>query len=133
VYVLLCAFQITPLMECILVQVLLPLTFAVVLVGLVKNDAHDAATWSAISQQLQTTHWPFLLGSDSGVGNWFGKRIEWRVFFLSVLGLIGTASIIAAGFLTPRPLVEIVRPLDKAQLAEFQYVAGKRDRRSFED
>jgi hypothetical protein len=124
-------FAITPLMKCVLVQIVLPLTFAVVLVGLIKNREHDAATWSAISQQLQVTHWPLLLRSDSGTGNWLSKRIEWRVFFLSVLGLIGTASIIVAGFLTPRPLVESIRPLDKAQLAQFQYIAGKTNRRIF--
>jgi hypothetical protein len=109
---------------CLLVHVLAPMTFAIILIALIKNGHHDAATWSAISQQLQVTHWPLVLQTDSAAGNLFGRRIEWKVFSLSAVGLLGTASLIAASFLTPKPLVGSTQPATQSTTEHFQYAPG---------
>jgi hypothetical protein len=110
-----------------IVHIVVPLTSAVVAVGLVKNRQHDAAAWSAIAHQLQSTMWPILLQADSALGNWMiwkGKRIPWRIFLLGFLTLLTTLALVAAGFLTPRPLTETNKPSHRMTQASFIYVPG---------
>ena len=102
------------------VHIILPLIYAIVLLGFIQNSIHNAATWSNISNQLQGTLWPFLLRADAtAAGN-----VRWHVRLLSGVVVFGTICLAVAGFLTPKPLLEHRRSSHHIKLAPFQYVQG---------
>lgn len=111
------------------VHTILPMVFAIVLIALIKNGQHDAATWSAIGHQLQSSFWPVLIfwASDPAVGNWTiwkGRTVRWRVSSISSFISLGAISLLVAGFLTPRPLAETIRPSVHAYPVSFRYAPG---------
>ena len=102
------------------VHVILPLIYAIVLLGLIQNGVYNAATWSNISNQLQSTLWPFLLRADAAAAS----NVRWRVRLLSVVVVFGTICLAVAGFLTPKPLLEHRRRSHHIKSLSFQYVQG---------
>jgi len=102
------------------VHTVLPLVFAVVLLGLVQHGQHNAATWSSISNQLQGTLWPFLLRGDGSAA----QNVRWRVQFMSTVAIFGTLCLLLAGFLTPKPLIEQIRASHKIHSVQFVHAPG---------
>lgn len=103
----------------------MPMLWAFVLVAIVRGKQFDAVTWSSISHTLQSSSWPLVLQSDAAVGNFFGKNVRWRVFALSQVITFTSVCLIVAHFLTPLPLVEIMRPTFGSDNADFAYAPGK--------
>lgn len=104
-----------------IVHVALPLVFAVVLLGLIRKGPQNAATWSSISHQLQSSFWPTLLFSD-GTNS---RNVEKGVVFVSYLVTGGIICFIIAGFLTPKPLLESIRASDHTHISQFHYAPGR--------
>ena len=104
-----------------IVHVALPLVFAVVLLGLIRKGTHNAATWSAISHQLQSSFWPVLLFSDGTNA----RNVKKSVVSVSYLVTGGIICFIIAGFLTPKPLLESIRASHHTHISQFQYAPGR--------
>ncbi|OAG38752.1 hypothetical protein AYO21_06947 [Fonsecaea monophora] len=105
-----------------LLHILIPLLFAFVLVGIVRDRSFDAVTWSSISHLLQSSWWPLLLQSDGAAGNFTGKMVRWRVFGISIAVTLATVCLVVANFLTPKPLLEKINPSRGLHDVEFFYV-----------
>ena len=103
------------------VQNLLPMIFALVLLGVIQKGQHNPATWSGISNQIQATLWPFVLRGDGSSA----KHVWWRVQFISGLGLFTTITLVLAGFLTPKPLTDNESFSRRAHNSKFSYAPGK--------
>ncbi|OAP65446.1 hypothetical protein AYL99_01418 [Fonsecaea erecta] len=103
-------------------HIVIPLLFAFVLVGIVRDRSFDAVTWSSISHLLQSSWWPLLLQSDGAAGNFMGKMVRWRVFGVSMLVTLATICLVVANFLTPKPLQEKINPSRGLHDVEFHYV-----------
>ncbi|KIY03184.1 uncharacterized protein Z520_01651 [Fonsecaea multimorphosa CBS 102226] len=102
-----------------LLHIVIPLLFAFVLVGIVRDRSFDAVTWSSISHLLQSSWWPLLLQSDGAAGNFMGKMVRWRVFGVSLLVTLATICLVVANFLTPKPLLEKINPSSGLHDVEF--------------
>lgn len=115
--------QETPFLTFI-VHIVIPMLWAFVLVSIVRDKRFDAVTWSSISHTLQSTSWPLVLQSDGAVGNFLGKRVQWRVFILSQCIAFASLCLIVAHFMTPIPLMEVIRVTSQLSAAEFAYAPG---------
>ncbi|KAL8693631.1 MAG: hypothetical protein Q9218_001589 [Villophora microphyllina] len=101
----------------ITLQSVLPLIFALVLLGIIQRGQHNPATWSSISNQLQGTLWPLLLRGDGSAAD----HVRWRVQLMAGIAPFATLCLTIAGFLTPIPLDEHQRPSQGEHNARFSY------------
>jgi hypothetical protein len=107
------------------VHIIIPMLFAFILVGFVRDRQFDAVTWSSISHLLQSSSWPILLRSDGAVGNLKGKLTRWRIYLISLCVTLTTICLVVANFLTPKPLKEVIQASSGSHVADFQYAAGE--------
>lgn len=106
------------------VHIIIPMLWVLVLISVIRDRHFDAVTWSSISHTLQSTSWPLVLQSDGAVGNLLGKKINWRVFFLSQTIFFATLCLIIAHFMTPIPLYEVIQASSTPSEADFTYAPG---------
>lgn len=107
-----------------IVHSIVPMLWAFILVAIIRGQQFDAVTWSSISHTLQGSSWPLLLRSDGAVGNFLGKNVRWRVFLISQCITFASLCLIVAHFMTPIPLVEVIRPTGSLHDAEFVHAPG---------
>lgn len=102
------------------VHLTLPIAFAGLLLSFVHQREYNAATWSAIGRQVQKSALPTMLLSDGGIS----LVLAPGVFTRCLLSIFVTTLLPIAGFLTPLPLTDDVRPSRREEDIDFQYVPG---------
>jgi hypothetical protein len=97
-----------------ILQLVLPNALILALVA-VLSDTHTAVTWSVVARNIQSSHWPLLLRSDSAETNHvhLGSKI------ITLLRPITLVLVAISAIVTPLGLYQDIAPSDDPQLVDF--------------
>ncbi|WPH02257.1 Hypothetical protein R9X50_00511300 [Acrodontium crateriforme] len=101
-----------------ILHTLFPVLIAAILVALISAKSFNAATWSALGREVQKSALPTILMCDGGIS----FNLKPSVFLMCCLSIFYAALLPTAGFLTPIPLTEEIRPASHTTDVDFRYI-----------